>query len=116
MIEFPKYIFIDDSTVNHSYQPNVIRSEMDVGPQKTRPIQSRPLYSIAFGVAIPVRRFPEFQTWFFTTLRSGTSWFLLKDPIDGTEKRFRFVETDLEWTKSGNLMRSAFVIEAYNGV
>lgn len=114
MTDFPKYIFIDDLTIKRTYAPNIIRSEMETGPNKTRPINSVPLFYLSFEIAMPVGRFKDFNQWFHNDLRSGALWFLLHDPIDGTRRRFRFFETEIEWSKAGNLMRTAIVIEGYD--
>lgn len=114
MTDFPKYLFIDDSTLVRGQYNNVYRSEMEIGPQKTRPIQTIPLFSAEFQVSMNAKRMYEFRQWFSNDLRSGALWFLMNDPFDGTRRRFRFAETEISWTKSGNLYRSAFVLEAYD--
>lgn len=114
MIEFPKYIFIDDSTVIRTNVPNVVRSDMEVGPQKTRRIQNTPLFNVAFSVSFAKHRFTEFQLWYRNDINAGTAWFLMNDPMDGIERRFRFVNTELEFSRSANLIRTSFVLEAYD--
>lgn len=114
MTEFPKYIFIDDSTIKKRKPTNILRSEMENGPVKTRPLQSGGLFNIVFDVAIPVTREGEFDQWFNKSLGYGAYWFLLNDPLDGQKKRFRFLDTEIEWKKGGNLLRSTFTLEAYD--
>lgn len=114
MIEFPKYIFVDDSTLTRKFMPNIIRSSMEVGPDKTKRIQNTPLFQITFQAAIALDREVAFRNWFYLETNNGASWFLMKDPIDGKTKRFRFVNAELEWTKIGTLFTSQFELEGYD--
>lgn len=111
---FPKYIFIDDSSLQRATVDNVLRSDMDIGPQKTRPIQSIPMFQITFDASICDDKLLNFRTWFRNDLGSGAYWFLMNDPFDGTQRRFRFAETEITWTKLGTLLGSKFVLEAYD--
>ena len=46
---------------------------------------------------------------------SGAYWFLLNDPYDGTERRFRFFQHDGEWIKIGeDVLKTSIVLEAYD--
>lgn len=110
---FPKYIFIDDSTLTYKSMNNVLRSEMDVGPQKTRPIQSNPMTQYNFSASICDDKFSEWITWFRSDIAYGAKWFRMNNPLFGENERFRFVETEIEWVKNGNLFRSTFTIESY---
>jgi hypothetical protein len=112
MTRFPRFIFIDDTTIEREQPQNILRSEMEVGPQKTKPIQSIPLFNISFEIALPFHRFKDYNDW-FKSVRYGADWFLLRDPIDGALKRFRIVEYDT-FKKEGSLMRSRVKVEAYD--
>lgn len=115
MIDFPKYVFIDDSTLTRRQVSNVIQTEMEVGPRKRKKIQTTPLFRVTFDVAINASKLNEFRSWWKNQLNDGSFWFFMKDPFDGTKRRFRFtLEDEIEWTKSGNLMRSSFELEAYD--
>lgn len=116
MVNIPKFIFIDDSTIARKNYPNVIRSEMESGPVKQRPINSVPMFGLSFDVSINKAKFTEFRTWFINDLLRGTLWFTMKDPITGQLIKVRFADTELEWLKAGNLMRSSFVLEAYDAL
>lgn len=110
---FPKYVFIDDSSLERINIPNVLRSEMETGPQKTRPIQSVPMFNIRMNISICEDDLLNFKTW-FKDLKFGSNWFLMNDPFDGTERRFRITNYDLSWKKLGDLLTSAIVVEAYD--
>lgn len=114
MPTFPKYIFIDDSSLQRVTMDNVLRSEMEVGPQKTRPIQSVPMMQISFSASICDDKLLNFRTWFRNDLGSGARYFLMYDPFDGERRRFRFVETEISWSKVGTLLSTKFVMEAYD--
>lgn len=111
---FPRYVFIDDSSLQKAYQSNIIRSEMEIGPQKTRPIQSVRMFQISFKASICDDKEQDFNAWFTNDIGSGGYWFLLSDPFNGTKRRFRFVNTEFAWKKSGNLLQTTFVLEAYD--
>lgn len=114
MPEFPKYIFIDDSTIARKNYPNVVRSDMENGPVRTRPINSVPLYSLEFEVSINKTKFSDFRQWYHNELIRGALWFTMKEPLVGNLIRARFADTEIEWLKTGNLMRSTFTLEAYD--
>ena|SRR5690606_20765654 len=113
MISFPEYIFIDDSSLQRVSMNNVIRSEMEIGPQKTRAIQSIPLFQTSMNVSLCDDKLSNWKSW-FSSIRYGQNWFLMNDPFDGIKKRFRFVDTEISWSKTGNLYQTQFVLEAYD--
>lgn len=110
---FPTFIFVDDNSLRRISVPNVIRSEMETGPQKTRPIQTDGFFNVAMSVSICTDKLTEFRSW-FKSIKSGADWFLMRDPFDGTTRRFRFVEYENEWQKRGNLLTNSFMLEAYD--
>lgn len=114
--EFPNYIFIDDSSLSITVQDNVLRSEMEVGPQKTRPIACKPMTQISFIARIcGLTDFNSFKAWYKTNLSYGSNWFLLVDPFDGTNKRFRFANTEFPWAKVGEIYTATFTLETIDG-
>lgn len=114
MTEFPKFIFIDDTTISKVKVPNIKRSEMETGPNKSRPVQSFGMFNMSFQISIPVKKEHDFDEWFNSDLGYGSYWFLLLDPLDGVKKRFRFLDTELQWRKAGNLLRTSISLEAYD--
>lgn len=112
--KFPNYIFINDEGLERSNTSNVIRSEMEVGPQKTRPKQSTPMFQTAINISMRTNRLTDFRTWFKNEINFGAYWFLMNDPFDGTQRRFRFVEYEFAWQKTGNLFQTKIVLEAYD--
>lgn len=113
MKTFPSFVFIDDTSLQRVSMENVIRSEMEVGPQKTRPIQSVPLFQVSMDVSLCDPKLIDWRIW-WRDINYGSNWFLMNDPFDGTVRRFRFVDTEIVWNKSGNIYRSSFVLEAYD--
>ena len=57
----------------------------------------------------------SFKSWFREQLSYGSSWFLMIDPIDGEEKRFRFVNTQIQWSKLNDIYTSQFSLEFIDG-
>lgn len=113
---FPNFIFIDDSTLSISYLDNVLRSEMEVGPQKTRPIACKPMFQISFTARVcGIADFNSYKSWYNSELSYGANWFLMIDPIDGVQKRFRFANTQIQWAKSNDIFSSTFSLEAMDG-
>lgn len=110
----PDYIFVDDSSLQRKNRDNVLRSEMEVGPQKTRPIQSRPMFEVNFSVSICEDKLSAFNTWWREQIAYGAFWFRLNDPFDGETKRFRFTETVITWKKRGTVFESTFSLEGYD--
>jgi hypothetical protein len=112
---FPSYIFINDLSLTREIRNNVLRSENEVGPQKTRPVACKPMFQIQFTVNICDEDFQNYLTWFRQDLSYGSNWFLMNDPFDGIKKRFRFVNTQISFQKSNHLYQATFLIESYDG-
>ena len=110
---FPDYVFIDDSTLTKKIMNNVIRSEMEVGPQKTRPRQSTPMIQITFTATVCDTKLQDWFDWFSDDIAYGAKWFRMNNPYIGGKERFRFVETEINWTKLGSLHTANFTLEAY---
>lgn len=113
MTFFPKYIFIDDSSIQFSIVDNVYRSEMESGLQKVKPRESVPMFNISFDVSINKNDITSFYNWYLKDLRSGANWFLLKHPLTGKLSRFRFLNNEISWDKIGTLVISNFELEGY---
>lgn len=111
---FPSYIFINDSTIQKEIRNNVLRTEMNVGPSKNRPIQCRPMYDLTFNITFCDDKIQDFENWFQGDIGHGAYWFLLNDPISGESKRFRFTQPP-RLSKIGNIYTSNFSLEAYSG-
>lgn len=115
-IVLPKFIFIDDSSLVRLYQNNTVKSEFEYGPQKTRPLQSKPLVTYSMTISIQSIKITDFDEWFVNQLNWGTGFFFMNDPFTGVETRFRFVETQLSWMKSGTLLKCDISLEGYHAV
>ena len=111
--EFPKYVFIDDASLSRQKPENVVRSEMDAGPAKVRPISKHPVYTYEFSISFNVKNFSDFLLWLQDDLNEQTNWFLMKDPFSGKVKRFRIVEID-DFRKSSTLVHSSMRVETYH--
>lgn len=112
---FPTYVFINDLSLSRQIQKNILRSELEVGPKKTRPVACKPMVQIQFTVNICDEDFQNFLTWFRSDIGYGSFWFLMNDPFDGVRKRFRFVNTDIAFQKANHLYQATFLIETYDG-
>lgn len=110
----PSYIFVNDQSLKRVQLNNIVRSEMEVGPQKTRPIQSSPMFNVKMDISICDDKLSSFRQWFNNELRWGANWFIMKDPFDGTERRFRFLEYSFEWSKVGDVLQTNITLEAYD--
>ena len=114
MPSLPTYIFIDDLSLKRASVNNTVRSDMEVGPQKTRPIQKIPMFQCQMDITICNEDLNAFRAWFINELGSGAYWFLMNDPFDGTRRRFRFMDGQLQWQKNGNNLRTSINLEAYD--
>ena len=112
--KFPDFVFINDEGLARRSKNNVLRSEMEVGPQKTRPIQSVPMAEYEISISICDEQLTAWRTWFQESIGSGSYWFLMNDPFDGVSRRFRFVDAEINWGKNGNLLQTTIMIEAYD--
>ncbi len=112
---FPTYIFINDNSLSREIQENVLRSENEVGPNKTRPLQCTPMFRVQFTVSICEDDYQAYLTWFRSSIHYGSDWFLMPDPFDGELKRFRFANTQIQFTKNKLNYQATFLLEGYDG-
>lgn len=111
---FPGFIFVDDNSLVRDNVSNILRSSMEVGPQKTRPIQSTPLFNLTMSVSICEKDLLLFRQWFNGETNFGSNWFMMNDPFDGTRRRFRFLDPEFSWRKNGDVLTTSFILEAYD--
>lgn len=116
MTEFPKYLFIDDSSIRISTTDNITRSEMDNGLAKTKRLNSVPILNFSFNITVNRRDLGSFYKWFLEDLGGGQRWFLLRNLSFGEIQRFRFVTTQIEWEKLGTLYVTNVTIEGHVNV
>lgn len=114
MNEFPDYIFINDLSIRSKSINNIVRTEMGSGLPKTKPIDSTPMREVSFDVSIDSSDLTSFNNWFRLDLKSGLYFFLMRDPLLGVIKRFRFKDTEIEWSKIGSILTSRFILESYD--
>ena len=116
MTTFPDFVFVNDATIRYQVSDNVMRSEMESGVAKTRQINSAPTENITFDISVNRMDLGKFYKWFSEDTKSGQLWFLMRHPLAGTVKRFRFVTTDIAWEKIGTLLVASVTIEGYHDV
>lgn len=113
MTTFPNFIFINDQTIKKIFVDNIIRSEMESGDTKTKLKRTIPLINYSFEVSINLKDFSSFENWFIGELRSGSLGFLIRDFFTGKFLRMKFLDSNLEWIKTGNLMTATFILEGH---
>lgn len=80
---------------------NVIRTEMDAGPAKTRQRYSVSIKNFIGSVILNEEQREILETWYKTTLANGALRFVMKDPQTLLTGEFRFVE-DYEEDSTGD--------------
>lgn len=113
MTYLPKFIFIDDTSIQFGMVNNVYRSDMESGIPKTKPINSTSMFNLQFDVSMEAKELGSFYTWFNSEIRSGAFWFIMNHPLTGVQTRLRFMEYDFSWRKTGNLLTTTFMLEGY---
>jgi len=115
--DFPDYIFIDDTSVRETRISNMRRSdEFETGPQRQAAYSCKTLYQLRFDMSICLDDYDTFLNWYEVTLRQGTAWFHMICPIRGTQFRFRFIDSDLDFRKFNDSMRKSCIIERWGGL
>lgn len=114
MPKFPDWIFINDETLQRFEIDNLVKSEMEIGPQKTRPKQSVPLFNTTIDISFTEDKYNDWITWKRDDLQFGASWFLMKDPFNGEKIKARIINNDSALQKKGNLIFTQLIIESYN--
>src|SRR5690554_3603115 len=114
MSNFPDFVFVDDTTLIRTSLVNTVRSEMEAGPDKVRSKQTIPMFNVTFVASLSSEDLREFRAWHLNVLRSGSGWFFMNDPFDGTRRRFRFLDEEIAWEKVGNLLQARLHLESYD--
>lgn len=109
--KWPKYVFIDDSSIEEIKISNQVRTSFDRGLEKTRPLNSLSIYQLKFDVYIDISDYENFDYWLNNILRDRTSFFLMKCPIRGKEYKFRFLDGDLNFKKEFENMTAQINLE-----
>lgn len=111
---WPKYIFIDDSSIQETRITNMRSSDdFEVGPKRVSANSCRTMYQIRFNMSVCLDDYTEYLRWYEEVIKQGTQWFLMKCPLRGTEFRFRFLPQDLQFRKEGNSMRKSCTLERW---
>lgn len=114
MPRFPDWIFINDETLTRNEVDNLVKSEMETGPQKTRPKQSRPLFNTSFEISFSAEKYNEWISWKNNEINYGASWFVMNDPFNGERIIARIVNNDAPMQKRGLLIFIQLTVESYN--
>lgn len=83
---------------------NVVRTQMDVGPQKVRKRYTISSKEFTGTLLLTESQREILESWYDTTLESGSLRFIMKDPQTQENGEFRFLEdydeesTDGLWT------------------
>jgi len=73
-------------------EPNIIRSDVEVGPAKTRRRYTKPIINIKASMVVTAAQLQVFDDFYHGPLMSGALRFLFKDPRTGVQKEFRFID------------------------
>ena len=88
---------VPDQIIRDSFEykmdDNVLRSEMDNGPEKTRVKYTKNFDTISGSLLMSTTELNTFLTWYRTTLLFGVEQFYFPDPLDnGTNLTCLFVQ------------------------
>jgi len=113
--KFPDYVYIDGSTIRETRLSNVISSQFETGPDQIRPVSSSTKYRLQFTARIHEDNYKEFLNWFELVLKQGAGYFILNDPLSCEIicLKYRFLNKDLVFERSGQIFESSFEIERY---
>lgn len=81
---------LNEDSFNVEIGETVIRSEMDVGPEKVRRRSTRPIDTYTCSIDIYQTDVNTFKQFFNTTLNGGVNSFYFNDPLTGTTEVFKF--------------------------
>jgi len=76
----------------YQQEPNIIRSDVDVGPAKTRRRHTKPIVNVKGSLVLSKAHLDIFDTFYNDVLQSGALRFLFNDPVSGTTKEYRFID------------------------
>jgi hypothetical protein len=96
-------------------QSGVIRTQMDVGPDKVRRRSTAIVNPMAFTIQVSGTQFTTFRNFFHTTSLEGSIEFNMADPWDDSTQEFRFTQT-YDWvivTGGSNPDERVFQITIY---
>lgn len=93
---------LNQSGFSNTLPDNVIRSDMDVGPNKVRRRDVSAPEPIRGSITVTESEYSLFVTFFNTTLASGSIPFDWVHPITGDSAEFLFVNTPSISARSGD--------------
>jgi len=96
-----------------SYKPedNLIRSDMEMGPEKTRPRFTASRTFISGSMEMTVAEWTTLLSFYESTLVYGSLEFDWSDPVDGTNASFRFREPPGIVSTRGDLFTVSINVE-----
>lgn len=87
----PTYVNLLYQDYSFSRDSALIRTEMESGPPKQARIKNKTMNTHNVKLHFDSKGdFTLFQTWFSTTLKEGSEWFNMTDPISGSSIVARF--------------------------
>lgn len=81
---------VNEDSFSYEVGETVLRSDMDVGPQKLRRISTRPIDKMTVSINVTVDQWQDFMTFYNTTTNGGTLRFEFNHPITQVLTEFRF--------------------------
>lgn len=81
---------VNEESFSFNFGETVIRSDMDVGPQKLRRVSTRPINKLTVSIDVTTSQFSDFKTFFNTTINGGVTRFNFNHPLTGISTEFRF--------------------------
>lgn len=105
----PDYLQIDGGQI--SFGDNVIRSSMDVGPDKVRRRTTTTPDIVTGSQYLNSTQFSTLQTFYKTTCAGGSLSFDWKHPVTRSTVYMRFVEPPKCTAIGGNIWRVDYVLE-----
>lgn len=83
---------LNEDSFSVEFGETVIRSDMQVGPTKTRRITTRPIDKYSASINVFQSDMVAFRQFFNTTLNGGATSFYFLDPLTNVTEVFRFTK------------------------
>lgn len=92
MITWPESLqqLLNEAGFAQSFGETVIRTDMDIGPAKTRRRFTRGIDTFTSTIDLERDLYQTFRDFYDTTLNGGTLYFEFEHPITGDLEEFRF--------------------------
>lgn len=113
MEKFPGYVNVLEAGYSERRINDLRVTQFERGPNRRAPINCTPMYEVTFNITLCKENYLDFLRWHDNDICHGSSWFLWKDPCLGTERKVRFTNEDIQFSKDFSVFTATLTVESW---